>query len=127
MHDSGYGFPRIHLLGTWMNKGIKKGRVPLAPALGSRPSSQLSTSKRLKEADFVPLHARYRPPAGLRRLLAHPVGRFLRGAHGLFALPEGYPEHLATVALTQGAQPFEPVQLPSTWEDLLSCLVQTFI
>jgi hypothetical protein len=52
----------MRLPDTWVNKGIKKGRVPLAPALGSRPSSWLSTSKRLKEADFVPLRARYRPP-----------------------------------------------------------------
>jgi hypothetical protein len=36
MQDRGSGLPRIHLLGTWVNKGKKKGRDPV----GFRPSTR---------------------------------------------------------------------------------------
>ena len=54
-------------------------------------------------------------------------GLYDAGAQGYFALPQRYPERLAALAVTEGDQPFEPVHLPSSWQDLLPCLAQSFI
>src|SRR5215203_2443406 len=81
-----------------------------------------------EEANFIPLHPGHRPPASLRRLLAQSVGPFLRGAQGLFALPEGYPDHLATLAISEGDDPFEPwVHLLSLGQDHLSGMAHAFV
>src|ERR671921_2324520 len=41
-------------------------------------SAYRSRRRYFEEANFIPLHASYRSPASLSRLLALPVGRFLR-------------------------------------------------
>src|SRR5215210_5735295 len=83
------------------------------------PSSLGVLALYLIEADFVSLHACYLFPASLRRLAAHPVGLFLTGTHGFFALPECYPKQLATLVVRKGDHPLEPVQLLSLGHDPL--------
>src|SRR5215213_2178048 len=98
------------------------------PAYRIRDSAYRSPRGYFEEANFIPLHPGYRPPASLRRLLAQSVGPFLRGAQGLFALPEGYPEHLATLAISEGDDPFEPwIHLLSLGQDHLSGMAHAFV
>ncbi len=81
----------------------------------------------LKEANFVSLNACYLSPASLRRLSAQSVSCLLRGTHGFFAFPEGYPKRLATLAVTKGDHALKALHLPCPWQDLLSGLAQSFV
>src|SRR5215217_3355030 len=81
----------------------------------------------LEEPYLVALHARYRVTPGLSRLLAQASGRLLRGPHEFFALPEGYPQSLATLAVTQGDHALEALYLLSPRQDHLSGLAKPFV
>ena len=79
-----------------MNKGKRKGRGP--PGLqpygftveGYASSSKFRLALKRGDADLVPFHVLYRRAGGLCTLAAQPVCFLLAGAHGFFALPEGY-------------------------------------
>jgi hypothetical protein len=78
------------------------------------PSCCLGTYKlaqHLKEADFVPLYILYRLARNLRCLAARTISDFLAGLHGLLTLPKGDADQLATLAVLEGDEPFEPILL----------------
>src|SRR4030095_8940258 len=87
----------------------------------------LPLARHLKEADFVALHVRYRVARILRRLAARTISELLARPHSLLALTKGYADQLATVAVTEGDEPFEPVLLLQLGQDALSHIAQSFI
>jgi hypothetical protein len=71
----------------------------------------LRLARHLKEADFVPLYIRYRVADSLRCAAARTISDFLAGLHSLPALPRGEADQLATLEVTEGDKPCEPVLL----------------
>jgi hypothetical protein len=71
----------------------------------------LRLARHFKEADFVPLYILYRLARSLRCLAARMSSDFLAGLHGLLTLPKGDADKLATLAVTEGDEAFEPILL----------------
>src|SRR5215211_1052642 len=78
----------------------------------------LQLARHLKEPHFVALYILYRVAAGLRRLFTQSVGRLLAGLHSLLTLPKGDADQLANLAVSEDDEPFEPVLLVQSGQDL---------
>jgi hypothetical protein len=63
----------------------------------------------LKEDNFVALYVRYRLVSGLGGLVPQAIRLFLTGSHGFFVFPQGYAEHRAALAVTEGDKPLASV------------------
>src|SRR5215212_8246132 len=93
----------------------------------SKALIRLLLALHLEEPYLVPLYVRYCVTPCLSRLLAQASGRLLRGAHEFFALPEGYPQSLATLTVTQGDHALEALYLLGSVQDHLSGLAKPFV
>src|SRR5215203_4298904 len=74
----------------------------------SGPLGELRLLNR-REEDLVPLHATYRPAAGLGAEDSQPVRGILGSVHGLLALPQGHHKHLAALTIGEDQTPTETV------------------
>src|SRR5215207_102508 len=58
-----------------------------------------------REEDLVPLHATYRPAAGLGAEDSQPVRGILGSVHRLLVLPQGHRKHLAALTVGEDQPP----------------------
>src|SRR5215212_5910703 len=94
------------------------------PAYRIRDPAHRSPRGYLEEPHLVALHARYRFAHGMRGVLAHLGGRLFAGLKRFLALPEGYPQRLATLPVAEGDHPLKALLLPEPRKDVLPDLAQ---